>query len=151
MDNQGQFLCNALIGAAYLVPCLLWDIRTRTIPGWYLALGLLLASGGSVVFTILGRIPLWEIFASLLPGLFLLTMSYLTREKIGYGDGICFLILGLMEGPVPCMLVMLLSFLLSSAASILGMCLHRAGKNTRIPFVPFIIGGIAVQALFLVI
>lgn len=148
--NQ-QLLINLLAGFAFLLPCVIWDIRTQLIPGWYLLIGLAVGIAGRLIMGIQGNIGMQDTLLSLLPGSFLVVMTYFTGEKIGLGDGVCFLILGLIEGGKICFMVFLFSFLLSSVFGIALVVCRRGNVKRRIPFLPFVTGGLGIAALFLLI
>ena len=69
-----------------------------------------------------------------LPGLAVTALSFIT-DKIGRGDGAVMIMIGLFED---CTFVTL--------ASCIGILLafHRVGKNTPMPFVPFLTGSILI-------
>ena len=41
---------------------------------------------------------IWQAFGGILPGMFLLTSAYATRQAIGYGDGLAVCVCGLYLG-----------------------------------------------------
>lgn len=141
-------LGNTAACAIFLLPCVIWDIRTQKIPRWYLRIWLAAGCVGEAIFLIMGRLWWQQCLLSLVPGAFLILLAILTREKIGLGDGICFLIIGLMEGAFACAMIMILSFLFSSVyGGYLFLC-KRAGRNKRLPFLPFITGAVAAEMVF---
>lgn len=140
---------NLLVACVYLLPCVIWDIRTRLIPGWYLLSGLAAGIAGRIVLAVTGVLPVSDGFLSILPGLLLIFTAFLTGEKIGYGDGVCFVVMGLLEGWQSCLMILLFSFLFSS---VLGGILFMSGRgkgSTTIPFLPFVMAGTAAAFLLL--
>jgi leader peptidase (prepilin peptidase)/N-methyltransferase len=86
---------------------------------------------------------------SLLPGLLLLGLSAATREAIGRGDGLFFLVSGIYLGLSRNLLLFGISLLLCFPVSLLlfikGIREGRGAKNVRLPFLPFVVpGGIGV-------
>lgn len=77
----------------------------------------------------------------LLPGALLLILSFLSREKIGYGDGICVALSGLaLPGNI------FAQSLIYSFALILLLCLglifsKKATLETTLPYIPFLFAG----------
>lgn len=115
-----------------------WDVRRKKIPV------LLLAVGGAVgVMT--GIAGIWSgqaqnaawIFGCL-PGAGMVLLAFATREKIGYGDGILLIILGMLEG-WNVMTDLLSALFLAAVFGIVLLALRRANAQTRIPFVPFLL------------
>lgn len=123
-----------------------FDIRTKKVPLYVLAAGTLPAIvflcrrmmqntengwGGNVM----------DIVWCLLPGLFLLLLSRITEEKIGAGDGLLLLLLGVMEGGRMAGLVFCWGIFLQSVFAVGLVICKKAGKQTQIPFVPFLLLG----------
>ena len=76
----------------FLIPCAITDLKSKTIPIWW-----------TVVFGISAMIyqifwkkqKLEAILFSMIIGVTLLVAAKISNQRIGYGDGIIFLILGL--------------------------------------------------------
>lgn len=85
---------------------------------------------------------LWEeLFRSLLPGILMLFLAYMSKESMGYGDGLTVMILGLWTGLRFTLAVLCVAIL---AAGIWGsICLLRKRTET-IPFIPFLLLGMEV-------
>ena len=141
-----QIESNFIKGAVliFLCICTVFDIRKKEIP-------LILAGSGmaaAVGFTIwqIGNRTVFaaQILSALLPGLFFLLVSWCTKEKVGYGDGILLLITGLMTGFNQCLTGLCISLFLSAFFGVLLLFLHKAKKSSRIPFVPFLTMGMGV-------
>lgn len=82
---------------------------------------------------------------SLFPGGILLLLAFLTKEGIGYGDGMCVLALGLWTGGWFALTVTCIGIML---AGIWGMaCIFRK-KREPIPFVPFLLLGMEVALVY---
>ena len=73
---------------------------------------------------------IWQAFGGILPGMFLLTSAYATRQAIGYGDGM---------GQTFAMLFYALLFC-SVVSAVMLVCKKRTYK-TGVPFVPYLIAG----------
>ena len=71
------------------------------------------------------------------PGGLLLVTAYVTK-KAGYGDGIVLLLLGMALGGDKSLLIFGLSLLLISVWSLILLVFHKAGRNTKIPYLPFL-------------
>jgi leader peptidase (prepilin peptidase) / N-methyltransferase len=75
---------------------------------------------------------------SLLPGASLLTFSFLTREAIGVGDGLLFLMIGSLLGLEESLILLTLSLMLSLFAA-LGIWIKKKSKKAMFPFVPIVL------------
>lgn len=111
------------------------DLRRMKIymPPLYVALGLglLLALFGDSEFFLYRM-------AGMLPGVILLLLAYFSREAIGSGDAVLFLVLGLMLGLWEGLLLLATSLALAAFAGILLWIRKRSGK-LAFPFVPFVL------------
>ncbi len=75
---------------------------------------------------------------ALIPGMLLLLTAFLTGEKVGYGDGMLLLVLGLLEGAGECLGDLLIGLFLVVVFAMLLLIIGKKGKNTMVPFAPFL-------------
>ncbi len=134
-------LCVAVLLACHSVS----DIRRQCLPGRSLAAGVLISCGWAMGKGLLGMQSWMGLGAGMLPGFVALLLARVTREQVGRGDGWELIIMGNSMGLADCLLALGIAltgiFLLSAALLLLG----KAGKSTRIAFVPFLeIGVLAV-------
>ncbi|MCL2050567.1 MAG: prepilin peptidase [Lachnospiraceae bacterium] len=114
----------------------LFDIKSKKIP-----LQLIIIFGLTIIGISLqyGRFNSWEILVRIMPGIFLLLISFVTKEAIGYGDGIVILLIGLgMDIQVMVSFIMI-AFLLSAIVSIIILIKKKGDRQTRLPFMPFLL------------
>ena len=101
---------------------------------------------GLIVSMIL-RSPV-NIALSAVPGLILLVISIATKEKIGLGDCVTVIGLGLWTGTEVAQLSVFIGIGLSSVVSIIYMAMNKikglSGKKA-IPFIPFLMCGLVVS------
>ena len=137
MDYFGLFL------PIILTILSVFDIRMRKLPTVLLMAGVITAVIRLIMILPLNG-PLSEqqrivtvALLGALPGIAMTGLSYIT-DKVGKGDGVVLIIMGLFEN---CFFVTLAScmacFGLAVFSGIL-LVLHKAGRNTRMPFVPFL-------------
>ena len=120
----------------FLIPCAITDLKSKTIPIWW-----------TVVFGISAMIyqifwkkqKLEAILFSMIIGVTLLVAAKISNQRIGYGDGIIFLILGLWIGFWDGISLLFFSLILSSIISVYLILVRRKGSDYRIPFIPFVI------------
>lgn len=127
-----------------LLPMVVQDMRYRKIS--CLIIYVFLLTGG--VNAYLTRMGL-EISMSILPGAVMLILCFLTNEKIGYGDGLVVLALGLWLGFEELLYALLIGTVLSSTVSICCLLNYRKSEliRVKIPFIPFMFVGL-VGAMF---
>lgn len=126
----------------FLLLCSVQDIKEKRI-----SVKMLLLSGGlflalSFLFDELS----WERrMENMLPGVTALVAAFLTREQIGYGDAVCLAVLGSVVSADILWSAILNGLLFLSACSIVLLVRKKAGKNTTLPFIPFLTVGILWQ------
>ena len=128
----------------FLGICALFDIKKREIPLILVALGILAALGTDLWQIGRGTLSIADAGFALLPGVFFLMISFCTREKVGYGDGLLLIMTGLCTGLAQCFLGLCIGLILSSIVVLLLLVLRKAGKNSEIPFAPFLAIGMGV-------
>ena len=124
----------------YLCFCIYTDIKNKTIP-YYPSL---------IIFGIILLLCLLHKYAnnnlsfnfifSLIPGLILLSLSYLTNESIGYGDSILLSTCCITTSPFNSLIIICFSLFYSAIYSIILLIKGNCRKDT-IAFVPFIFLG----------
>lgn len=82
-----------------------------------------------------------------LPGLFLLAVGKASNGKVGYGDGILILVLGVWTGFLECLLTLTTGLLLASAWAAASLILKIHIKKDTIPFIPFLLIGYLARIL----
>lgn len=119
------------------------DIRTKRIPMWMLACFLSVCAGicicqlqGTAVW-----IFLLQKLMSALPGILLFFLSLTKNAPVGTADGLCLCGIGLTQLlPATIWTVCAASFLAAFCGIVL-LVLHRAGRRTKIPYIPFLSAG----------
>lgn len=124
-----------------LLAILAWiDVKTKTVPVVLIGvLALFLALTGfyiklSIPFMVFGCIP----------GMVALFITYVTKGKLGKGDGLILLALGIGCGLDRVMLVWGIALTMAAVTGIVLLVLKRATRKTELPFVPFLFWGYVV-------
>lgn len=118
-----------------------FDIRWKRIPTTLLGTGTIWAVL-CVILQILQKgigEALMAAFLSALPGAGLLLLSLLTEKKVGSGDGLILILLGLFEGVGRAVPVFCLGLFLQSLLAVGLLIFKKADKQTCIPFLPFLL------------
>ena len=140
-----------------LLGILSWfDIRTRRLPVWLLVIGALIVAGmltrniymgsspgtlpGTSQGTSSGNLPglLSGIFLGALPGVFLIVTGFITGWQIGPGDGVVFVITGMMLGLFMNLILLLGALALAGVGGGVYMLWKKKGRHMEIPFLPFV-------------
>ena len=115
-----------------------FDIKRKKIPVYML---IILAAAGIISNFTIGEFDIEKRIIAMLPGLILLIVSMITKQQIGYGDGLIILIMGLYIDIDDILSIVLSSFLLSSIAAIILMTVFKKKKNFEMAFSPFLLIG----------
>ena len=122
-----------------------WDLKVKEIPLWVYGLGLgavpLVRGYDYLVFSrgFFNR----DLVLSMAVGAVLLFLSVISREAVGFGDGVFFLVSGMyleyretvalfLSGLVLCGVFCL-------AAGAVGVIRHRSMRSQTVPFIPFLV------------
>ncbi len=114
-----------------------FDMKYKMLPNLYF----LFSGMGAVVCNVLLRYQSFrEFFGGCLWGGILLLTGYLTKEEVGYGDGLGLLILGAFCGGKRVLLLTMSSFFLSGIWGLWKILWKKKTKKDRIAFYPFLFG-----------
>lgn len=130
-------MTETILTECWLLAASILDIRSRRLPVWMLVLGgaaAVLAAVSRCGFTLAECV---EIIKGCVPGVILIFMAAVTG-KAGMADGIVLIFLGICAGGKVCLAVFMLSLLLISLFSGILLALRRVGRNTRLPYLPFL-------------
>ena len=86
---------------------------------------------------LLKRNSLLSVFGGIAIGLFFVYLSYITEEKIGYGDSWLIGVLGVYLGGTALLELMLIASLAASVCSLVYCACHGWNRNHALPFIPF--------------
>lgn len=115
-----------------------FDIKRKKIPVYML---IILAAAGIISNFTVGEFDIEKRIIAMLPGMILLIVSMITKQQIGYGDGLIILIMGLYIDIDDILSIVLSSFLLSSIVAIILMTVFKKKKNFEMAFSPFLLIG----------
>ncbi|MDE5932736.1 MAG: prepilin peptidase [Lachnospiraceae bacterium] len=132
------------IAMIYMGVCTIFDIRHREIPLLLIIFGMAAALGINLWQVREGAVTAAEVGRALIPGVFFLLTSFLTGEKVGYGDGLLLIIAGLLLGAYRCFLALCIGLVFSAAISLFLLLFRKANRHSRIPFAPFLVLGMGV-------
>ena len=126
-----------LLASVYLGICGLQDLRTQRV-----SCGVAAAAGCAAVVLdlracIRGDADVVYWLAALIPGVFLLALSFLAEGAAGRGDGICFLVVGAYLGCGMTAAVLMAALVLASLCGLVFLVLRKVGRKTRLPFLSF--------------
>ncbi len=122
------------------------DCRYKKIP--LIPVGVLFVLG--IIYQIIaGESSFPQVMLSLLPGLLLLLTAKLSRQAVGYGDGLVFIAAGTFLGLFATLFLALFSLILSALAGAFLMIFKKYHGKDTMPFLPFVLGGYICLLLFI--
>ncbi|MCM1267785.1 MAG: hypothetical protein NC302_07760 [Bacteroidales bacterium] len=131
----------------FLAVCAVFDGLQKKIPLAAVWLGMLAAVGLRAA-GVMGEVDLLAVAVSLLPGAAFFLIGFITREKVGYGDGWVLLMIGLFLDLPRCFFILLAGLLIESAAALVLLAFRKIQKDQEIPFCPFLLLGMGVMLCF---
>lgn len=144
VEKEAEMIVNILVGMCLLI-CSVTDIRKRIIYPVLLLpffiLGILWQSMS------LSR-GVMDIAGGVFTGIALLVISHLTRGKIGAGDGLMFIVTGVLLGTFENIRLLTVASVLSAVFSIVLILTRRCGRNAELPFAPFILAAFIIGVVF---
>ena len=81
---------------------------------------------------------------SLIPGAALLALAFLSRESMGYGDGLFAMSVGPVFGMETMFLGIFAAFFLCGITSVILLVFRKADRKSSLPFIPFLLVGMGV-------
>lgn len=114
------------------------DVREKQISVLYVAAG---SAAGVLLQIFLGTMRFSEAAGGCLVGAAVLLIAFLTREQIGYGDGLVLVTTGVFLGVLENIILLLASLVIAVLAGVLLVRLKRIKRRQRIPFIPFLLAG----------
>lgn len=133
------------LGSIYMAVLLaigsIYDRKYLGLPVWLLLAGIM---GGilGALYSLFGEdASVISVGLAFLPGVIALILSYITREQIGYGDGLLLLAMGGCLGLRQVMMIVGIALGASFVVSVALVLLRKAGRNQKLPFVPFLFAG----------
>lgn len=118
-----------------------YDIKTKTLPYQLILLGLIMGGLCSTWLVCAGRALWTEWWVALLPAMIWLLLCFVTKGQMGSGDGGVLLALGLLLGDKKIFYICGIALGMSFIISVFLLLTQKANGKTRLPFVPFLLGG----------
>ncbi|MBO4478341.1 MAG: prepilin peptidase [Lachnospiraceae bacterium] len=119
------------------------DIRHQRINPYWLLL--------HACFVVVVRLILGEFLTGLAGvsiGLLLLGAAFVSRQKVGYGDGLVFMVCGLYLGFWENFSLLFMSLVLCALGGLFLMLIGKIKKGQTLPFIPFVMAAFACAMVF---
>lgn len=132
--------CSALLFLAMLTP---EDIREKQVSSKTIMIFGLLALICRIVAE--REQAMGKMICDLIPGMFLLVLSVVSKESIGLGDGMAVAVLGLWIGGIKAFLALCIAWTLAGVFAVKQLMRKR---KEPIPFIPFLLLGMEVLIFY---
>ena len=127
-----------------LLPMAIKDFRIKKVNGYICLISIL--SALSIRVFVVGESDI-IILLDLIPGVVFYIMSVATKGAVGKGDALVLMFIGSVMGFKLELTALLVSLLFSAAIALFLFAFRKAGKDTEIPFVPFLSIGVITGGL----
>ena len=133
-----------ILMAAVLIPCTIKDIRTKRINGYICLFGILAAI--FVRERILEEAGI-RMMMDAVPGIIIYIVAFLTKEKIGKGDALSLIFIGMAAGIETVLSALFISLSITALLSGILLILKKVKRDTKLPFLPFLSIGVIAGGL----
>lgn len=123
--------------------CAVYDGMERKIPLVVVWIGIA-AAAALHIQGMAGERSWLSISLSVLPGMVFWMLSFITGEKVGYGDGWMLVMIGLFVGLWRCCVILLVGLMSESLIVLILLAFRRISRDRQIPFAPFLLFGMGV-------
>lgn len=128
-------LCEVAGILILLLLCSITDIKEKKI---YIFPCIIFMVIGIIMEFMIGQRGILSICIGMLPGIFVYMAGIITREGIGKGDALVFIVIGIFMGLMKCMILLICSLFLIAGIGVILLFIRKGNLKTKIPFVPFI-------------
>lgn len=110
------------------------DFKWKEIPLWFSVVGGVIG----IVSCVVEEREILDVLISCLPGVLSIGVSWLTKEMIGYGDGIVLLMMGVYLPISQLLSIGMLAFFIAGIVALILLTAGRKKGSYRMPFIPFL-------------
>ena len=120
------------------------DIHRKEVSSFPL---IIMGFAGILLSIAAGEWKEWYVVIHFLPGILVLATAWLTKETIGYGDGLVILCLGCFLTAGEILDVCMAAITLAGVVALVMLFVMRKSKKTPLPFIPFLFAGCVILKL----
>ena len=129
---------SVIIVNLYLLLGTVQDIKNKKISNYYLWIGGIIGLFFNIIecWEEVNKVTEWLI--AFIPGVVVLVLAKITKEKIGMGDGWVVIILGNFLTAFEISILLQVAIILAAVFSLILLCGKRVSASYSIPFLPFL-------------
>lgn len=132
---EKYLLIETIITGIFLAICTYTDLKGKCIN---ICICLMFGIIGMVYRCIFENSNLISLLQAIIPGIFLMLVSILSKEGIGKGDAIVIGTIGLYIGGINTIIILFNGVIVSCITGIIFIAFMKKEKGYRLPFVPFL-------------
>ncbi len=140
MGVEDKFMMICIVELILMSIAVFFDYKYKEIPLWIIA-----TSGVISISEAIFKMTIYEALFAMIPGMIMLIVSWLSKQSMGYGDGLLALSIGLAFGVNKMALGISVAFFVSGLVSLALLVIKKAKRNDTLPFVPFLFIGMVVS------
>lgn len=122
----------------FLILCSYLDVKYRKI---HVSVYLMFMLMSAVVVACAGRTDWGTLMIGMIPGIIMIVISFISHEKIGYGDSVSIALMGILYKYEMVLSVCAVGFEIIFLASFIMLVTGKAKLCDRLPFMPFLMAG----------
>ena len=126
-------MANIIFGAVLGIGSL-QDIRRRQIGLYLIAAGAALA----IIVNVNAHMDVSFFLPGIIPGVVMMLVSWLSKGKIGMGDALMVMVMGLFLGLYRVMYELVLALVMSGCVALILVIFKKKRKEYEMPFIPFL-------------
>lgn len=124
-----------IVAGFFLMINTIMDIKTKKVSMIVILVGMIVGIGIKLKLEMFFQ---WESLWAIIPGVVVLGFSFITRQQIGYGDGMTIIMLGLFVTSIQIISICMLAVWFAGIVSIVLLLILHKNKKYEIPFIPFL-------------
>lgn len=132
---EKYLLIETIITGIFLTICTYTDLKGKCIN---ICICLMFGVIGMVYRCIFENSNLLSLLQAMIPGIFVMLVSILSKEGIGKGDAIVIGTIGLYIGGINTIIILFNGVIVSCITGIIFIAFMKKEKGYRLPFVPFL-------------
>lgn len=131
-------ILSQVVVMVFLILCSYLDVKYRRIPVSVYPIFMLISAA---VVVCEGRLDWRTWMIGMIPGIIMIVISFISHEKIGYGDSISIALMGILYKYEMVLSVCAVGFGIIFLAGLIMMITGKAKLSDRLPFMPFLMVG----------
>lgn len=125
----------------YLTLLSVLDLKYKKVP---ISISIIATITGAIL-VVVSKTSLMETVIALAPGVIVLLFAIITKQAIGYGDGLAILVMGFFVTCQGILISIFVAITISGIVALVMLLVFHKGKNTELAFIPFLLIGFIIE------